>query len=130
MIGRPPSSTRPDTLFPYTTLFRSVRLAPVDPERLPPDWRDRPVLCAGGRGNLDDAASAILGQLLERCGVGSRLVSFDANAFSTYAGLDLRGVRVICLSYMNAGSLAHDRDLPRPAHRGRARKTTRLKPSP
>src|SRR3546814_1936145 len=90
MIGRPPSSTRPDTLFPYTTLFRSVRLAPVDPERLPPDWRDRPVLCAGGRGNLDDAASAILGQLLERCGVGSRLVSFDANAFSTYAGLDLR----------------------------------------
>src|SRR3546814_8458451 len=37
-----------------------VRLAPVDPERLPPDWHDRPVLCAGGRGNLDDAASAIL----------------------------------------------------------------------
>src|SRR3546814_9573962 len=24
MIRRPPSSTRPDTLFPYTTLFRSV----------------------------------------------------------------------------------------------------------
>src|SRR3546814_3418877 len=64
MIRRPPRSTRTDTLFPYTTLFRS---------------------------------------LLERCGVGSRLVSFDANAFSTYAGLDLRGVRVICLSYMNAG---------------------------
>src|SRR3546814_17411588 len=51
--------------------------------------------------------------LLERFGVGSRLVSFDANAFSTYAGLDLRGVRVICLSYMNAGSLAHARYLVR-----------------
>src|SRR3546814_3548371 len=25
MIRRPPRSTRPDTLFPYTTLFRSVR---------------------------------------------------------------------------------------------------------
>src|SRR3546814_12369887 len=25
MIRRPPISTRPDTLFPYTTLFRSVR---------------------------------------------------------------------------------------------------------
>src|SRR3546814_7757123 len=74
MIRRPPRSTRTDTLFPYTTLFRS---------------------------------------LLERCGVGSRLVSFDANAFSTYAGLDLRGARVICLSYMNAGSLAHARYLVR-----------------
>src|SRR3546814_15789202 len=27
MIRRPPRPTRPDTLFPYTTLFRSIRLA-------------------------------------------------------------------------------------------------------
>src|SRR3546814_14293164 len=27
MIRRPPRSTRTDTLFPYTTLFRSVRMA-------------------------------------------------------------------------------------------------------
>src|SRR3546814_5975301 len=27
MIRRPPSSTRTDTLFPYTTLFRSLKLA-------------------------------------------------------------------------------------------------------
>src|SRR3546814_1137193 len=27
MIRRPPRSTRTDTLFPYTTLFRSLRLA-------------------------------------------------------------------------------------------------------
>src|SRR3546814_11713922 len=27
MIRRPPRSTRPDTLFPYTTLFRSLPLA-------------------------------------------------------------------------------------------------------
>ncbi len=86
---------------------------PVAPEDLAADWRDRPVLCAGGRGNLDDAASAILGQLFERCGVGTRLVSFDANASATYAGLDLQGVRLICLSYMNAGSIAHARYLVR-----------------
>src|SRR3546814_7161093 len=31
MIRRPPRSTRTDTLFPYTTLFRSLRiLPPVD----------------------------------------------------------------------------------------------------
>src|SRR3546814_9328309 len=33
MIRRPPRSTRTDTLFPYTTLFRSkqIDLAPVEP---------------------------------------------------------------------------------------------------
>src|SRR3546814_9632429 len=30
MIRRPPISTRSDTLFPYTTLFRSNRVAAVD----------------------------------------------------------------------------------------------------
>lgn len=89
------------------------RLPRIAPDTLPPDWRERPILCAGGRGNLDDAASAMLGHMFERCGVGTRLVSFDANALATYAGLDLRGVRVICLSYMNAGSLAHARYLVR-----------------
>src|SRR3546814_4637958 len=29
MIRRPPRSTRTDTLFPYTTLFRSIELPPV-----------------------------------------------------------------------------------------------------
>src|SRR3546814_92985 len=38
MIRRPPRSTRTDTLFPYTTLFRSIaatRLAPNPPASLP-----------------------------------------------------------------------------------------------
>src|SRR3546814_9286088 len=34
MIRRPPRSTRTDTLFPYTTLFRSVPAQPADA-----DWR-------------------------------------------------------------------------------------------
>src|SRR3546814_2360848 len=37
MIRRPPRSTRTDTLFPYTTLFRSIRLGPFQqPEPRPP----------------------------------------------------------------------------------------------
>src|SRR3546814_15326143 len=32
MIRRPPRSTRTDTLFPYTTLFRSAAVAPVGEE--------------------------------------------------------------------------------------------------
>src|SRR3546814_18439753 len=37
MIRRPPRSTRTDTLFPYTTLFRSA------PTRLPPRPREFPM---------------------------------------------------------------------------------------
>src|SRR3546814_2233930 len=36
MIRRPPRSTRTDTLFPYTTLFRSGRADGTAPFRLPP----------------------------------------------------------------------------------------------
>src|SRR3546814_19387129 len=32
LIRRPPRSTRTDTLFPYTTLFRSVELQILDPQ--------------------------------------------------------------------------------------------------
>src|SRR3546814_5807077 len=37
MIRRPPRSTRTDTLFPYTTLFRSVRRSPHRYDR----WQSR-----------------------------------------------------------------------------------------
>src|SRR3546814_10069546 len=40
MIRRPPRSTRTDTLFPYTTLFRSARTAGKD------NCRTRPVAAA------------------------------------------------------------------------------------
>src|SRR3546814_2834026 len=36
MIRRPPRSTRTDTLFPYTTLFRSLASVSADPCRV---WR-------------------------------------------------------------------------------------------
>src|SRR3546814_1214473 len=42
MIRRPPRSTRTDTLFPYTTLFRSCAAVPADPcagTRRPPPRR-------------------------------------------------------------------------------------------
>src|SRR3546814_1807509 len=34
MIRRPPRSTRTDTLFPYTTLFRSLDHAGISPDQL------------------------------------------------------------------------------------------------
>src|SRR3546814_5454937 len=39
MIRRPPRSTRTDTLFPYTTLFRSARRCAEADRALARDWR-------------------------------------------------------------------------------------------
>src|SRR3546814_13489651 len=39
MIRRPPRSTRTDTLFPYTTLFRSRRTLVLSPPHLVYKWR-------------------------------------------------------------------------------------------
>src|SRR3546814_14669582 len=48
MIRRPPRSTRTDTLFPYTTLFRSS--APAPNRRARSAWDRRPPSRAGSSG--------------------------------------------------------------------------------
>src|SRR3546814_6627505 len=51
MIRRPPRSTRTDTLFPYTTLFRSPRASerPVGRAAVPGSHRRREGACAPGQ---------------------------------------------------------------------------------
>src|SRR3546814_9750664 len=45
MIRRPPRSTRTDTLFPYTTLFRSPTCLPPFPPPVPPKEKPREEIC-------------------------------------------------------------------------------------
>src|SRR3546814_11985634 len=65
MIRRPPRSTRTDTLFPYTTLFRSSPLwsPAVSPSRSEPQWSDLPSAVATGTGQtrMDRAAVRAVG---------------------------------------------------------------------
>src|SRR3546814_6102941 len=57
MIRRPPRSTRTDTLFPYTTLFRSLRLLSDDDDRRPrPFHRARAERRLAARHGLDRIA--------------------------------------------------------------------------
>src|SRR3546814_2218548 len=58
MIRRPPRSTRTDTLFPYTTLFRSEEDAPIAPlDRLRYDLSDECRLARTGRSGEHDMRS-------------------------------------------------------------------------
>lgn len=83
------------------------------PETLPPAWRgENPVLCIAGRGPLDDAASAMLAQLLQKNGLHARIVSHTAADRSTIASLDVTGVAMICLCYLElSGTPSHLRYL-------------------
>src|SRR3546814_7075870 len=61
MIRRPPRSTRTDTLFPYTTLFRSARTRAHRPLR-----RDLGALPLLSRSQAGDAQAARLHRLCAR----------------------------------------------------------------
>src|SRR3546814_2863325 len=56
MIRRPPRSTRTDTLFPSTTLFRSFSVRPEDPTQDRAQDRAREHRTAGGRRRGDAGA--------------------------------------------------------------------------
>jgi predicted PurR-regulated permease PerM len=82
----------------------------LEKEELAPGWQaDTPVLCAAGRGPLDEAAAIMLAQLLEKHGLRVRVEGTDAIATTGIFRLDTAGVAMVCLSYLDAGSPAHMR---------------------
>ena len=79
------------------------------------EWRSpTPVLCVAGRGPLDEAASSMLTQLLAKHGLGARLAAHGEVSRSSIRFLDLRGIQMICVSYLDiSGNPAHLRYLLR-----------------
>jgi hypothetical protein len=65
------------------------------------------VLCVAGRGPLDEAAVLLLVHLLERRGIGARMIPASAASAASIHNLDTSGVRFICLSYLESTSGAH-----------------------
>jgi hypothetical protein len=66
-----------------------------------PSWRvASPVLCLAGRGPLDEDASFILAQLLGKHGLGARVVAYEEASRDNIAKLDVEGVAMICISYL------------------------------
>ena len=81
-----------------------------DPEELndgsPPRLRQS-VACIAGRGSLDEAAAAMLGQLLEQRGFDAPVVPSDAVSAAHILRLDLQNVGVVCLSYLESLAAPH-----------------------
>ena len=80
---------------------------------LPADWRGPSgVLCIAGRGPLDEAAAAMLVQLVGKHGMGARLVGYTDVTRDKIERLDVEGVAMACISYLDiSGTPAHLRYL-------------------
>jgi hypothetical protein len=65
------------------------------------------ILCIGARNGLDEAAAAMLAQLLARRGIGARTVPREAVAGRQLLRLERSGIALICLSYVNPGATQH-----------------------
>ena len=78
-------------------------------ERLAPEWQGAtPVLCLAGRGPLDEAAAAMLAQLLGKHGLGGRIAAHTEASRSNIDSLDTTGVAMVCISYLEiSGSPNH-----------------------
>ena len=84
------------------------------PEPAPARRAAAPVLCIAGRGVLDEAACAMLAQLLDRQGLGVRAVPYAATSRVAIGALDVDGVAMVCISYLElSGSPSHLRYLVR-----------------
>jgi hypothetical protein len=88
---------------------------PIRQDALPASWRaGAPVLCIAGRGPLDEAASSMLAQLLNKNGIEARVLRHDAISRPNIGSLDVQGVEMVCLSYLElAGTPSHLRYLLR-----------------
>jgi len=78
-----------------------------------PDGSGIGVVCAGGRGELDDAAAAMLAQVLDVQGAKATRASFTDLAPSAIGRLDLAAVDVVVIGFLNRQSTQHARFMVR-----------------
>src|SRR3546814_4115448 len=88
MIRRPPRSTRTDTLFPYTTLFRSRgRRGAGDGRRLPEPGPEKGSLAAGDRRRLWSG---------QRAGHARRATARDARRSEEHTSNSVTNAHLVC----------------------------------
>ncbi|MFD0985591.1 AI-2E family transporter [Methyloligella solikamskensis] len=73
----------------------------VEKDKLPKEWQvETPVLCIGGRTRLDEAAGAMLAELLKKRGLGAEAIGPDAISAGNITSLQQTKAKLVCLSYL------------------------------
>lgn len=77
---------------------------------LPLGWQGEfPVLCLAGRTPLDEAAAVLFAQLSNAHGLAARGEPADVLSPTNISQMEITGVAIVCLSYLDASSPAHMR---------------------
>jgi predicted PurR-regulated permease PerM len=80
------------------------KLPVVTRSELAPGWViDEPILSIGGRTALDEAAAAVLAEVLKKRGLGAKVLEPDAISAAHIASLAGTEAKLICLSYLGLG---------------------------
>ena len=75
--------------------------------------RESAAVCIAGHGSLDEAAAAMLAQLLEKHGIGARVVPSSAVSATHILHFDAGDAQFVCLSYLDPGGFTSARYLAR-----------------
>ena len=82
----------------------------LERDELAQDWQsEAPVLCIAGRTGLDEAAAAMLAQLLSKHGLAARVEGPDALSTANIFRLQTKGIAMTCVSFMDHRSAAQMR---------------------
>ena len=92
---------------------------PAEDEDDLPDGEGRRLVCIGGRGDMDDAAAAMVAQVLEVQGAEARTEPHGALTARTVGNLNLEGVDTVVTTFLNANSLVQARQVVRRLKRAR-----------
>ncbi len=84
-----------------------------------PDGTGKTVLCAGGRGDLDNAAALMLAQVIAVQGGAASMIEHHSMAPTQIRKLDLSGVNSVVIGFLNANSVTQARYMVRRLKRSR-----------
>ncbi len=84
-----------------------------EPSELPPVWQGKPVLCVASRTDLDAVAAYMLAQLLDKHGIGARVIPWAATTAGNLSLLDETGVELLFISCLDPRLSTHVRYLVR-----------------
>ncbi|MGH6878606.1 MAG: AI-2E family transporter [Rhizomicrobium sp.] len=83
--------------------------APSAPERPGPAAVRPAVLCIAGRGALDEAAAAMLAQLIQKHGIAAHIVPKREGPLANIFRVGSADVKLVCLSYVESGGFTNTR---------------------
>jgi predicted PurR-regulated permease PerM len=75
-----------------------------------PEWTsENPILCIAGRTPLDEAVAVMMSHLCKVHGLSARVEGSHTLSTANIFGLDVTGVALVCLSYLDSANPAHMR---------------------